>query len=400
MFRSCDLFRVSKLENQNEGCQQIWRLKISKRRSIFRYICHKMSRNETKKVLKYIKKGSVSKLRSFLKKNEVDLNEIRDSDNRGVLHLACYLGECKMSRFLLRCGVNPYTTDNAGNTPIHIALKYALEFNNETVFLNLIVPLKKKSKRIMHLANKIGETPHEMYAKLKAALRRELLESEESSVKNGTDENKFDAEDNFEATKSQEQAERQEWLEKLAFEESCEDFYFKQDYDLLSEEEGETYDHWAERIRREHATKHRKVVTPSFTQGKQKEQAKLNEALTKKLAKEHEEYMNKVKVERNKRAREKYEQRCHNVFESGENEELTFESIPWPCGGSAADIVDKLFEWADSDGIGYLKVQRVRWHPDRFAQRCRHRINDAERQQIMDLVKQISQGINMRISSL
>ena len=366
-----------------------------------------MSRNQTKKVLKYIKKGSVSKLRNFLKKNEVDLNEIRDSENRGVLHLACYLGECKMSRFLLRCGVDPCATDDGGNTPIHIALKYALEFNNETVFLNLIVPLKKKSKRIMHLANKMGETPREMYARLKTALRRELLESEELSEKNGieregTSENKFDAENNFETTNRQERIEQQEWLEKLAFEEACEDFYFKQDYDLLSEEESETYNQWAERIRREYTTKHRKVVTPSLnsTQDNKKEQLKLNETLTKKLAKEHEEYMNKVKLEWHKRAKEKYEQRCHNVFDSSGSEELTFESIPWPCGGSAADIVDKLFEWAGSDKIGYLKVQRVRWHPDRFSQRCRHRIRDAEREQIMDLVKQISQGINMRISSL
>ena len=96
-------------------------------------------------------------------------------------------------------------------------------------------------------------------------------------------------------------------------------------------------------IRREYTTKHRKVVTLSSnsTQENKKEQLKLNETLTKKLAKEHEEYMNKVKLERNKQAKEKYEQRCHNVFDSSGSEELAFESIPWPCGGSAADIVGK-----------------------------------------------------------
>ena len=364
-----------------------------------------MTHYETKKVLKYIKKGSVSKLRSFLKRNEVNLSEIRDSESRGVLHLSCYLGECKMSRFLLRYGVDPCLPDSEGNTPIHIALKYALEFNNESVFLNLILPLKKKSKRVMNLANIHGETPGELYDKLKTALRNELSDKEELRVTNGmdgrdTNESTFRGE-NFEA-RSVDRQEQQEWFEKLAFEEACEDFYFKDDYDKLVEEQGESYNHWAERIRREYSTKYQKITVTqnSTTKAKKQEELKMNETLTKKLAKEHEAYMNDVKLKRTKREKEKYEENCQNVFESGSTDQLTFQAIPWPCTGSAADIVDKLSEWAGEDKIGYLKVQRVRWHPDRFAQRCRHRIKDAEKERIMDLVKQISQGINMMISSL
>ncbi|CAB4012279.1 Hypothetical predicted protein [Paramuricea clavata] len=365
-----------------------------------------MTHYETKKILKYIKKGSVSKLRSFLRKNDVNLNEIRDSENRGVLHLSCYLGECKMSRFLLRYGVDPCLTDCEGNTPIHIALKYALEFNNQSVFLNLILPLKKRSKRVMNLANKLGETPGVLYDKLKTELRNELSDKEEllERGKNGKREretNEFEEENNFEA-ECAERLERQEWFEKLAFEESCEDFYFKVDHDSLLDEQGETYDHWAERIRREHSTKYQKVTVTrsSTTEAKKQEHLKMNETLTKKLAKEHEEYINNVKLKQTKRRKEKYEENCQNVFECSNTDRLTFESIPWPCAGSAADIVDKLSEWAGVDKIGYLKVQRVRWHPDRFAQRCRHRIENAERERIMDLVKQVSQGINVMISSL
>ena len=360
----------------------------------------KMSHYETKKVLKYVKKGSVSKLRTFLKKNKVDLSEIRDSLNKGVLHLSCYLGDSKMSRYLLRNGVDPCVTDDEGNTPLHIALKYALEFNNKTIFMNLIVPLTKKSKRVMNLANKHGETPQDLYEKLREALRSELLEDDKLS-----DVREKPMEDCLPSQQSR--FEEQDWFEKLAYEEACEDFYFKQDYDQVVEEEEnyerETYDHWAERIRREYNTKHQRVTAiPTIRpQEKEQEKLKLNETLTKKLTKEHEEYFNKVKQKRIKREREKYEENCQKVFESGCTDELTFESIPWPCLGSAADIVDKISEWAGEDKVGYLKMQRVRWHPDRFAQRCRHRLkNTADMEQILNLVNEISQGINMMISSL
>mgnify|MGYP002804142680 FL=1 len=361
-----------------------------------------MTHYQTKKVLKYIKKGSVSKLRSFLKKNDVNLNEIRDSENKGVLHLSSYLGECKMSRFLLRCGVDPCLTDSEGNTPIHIALKYALEFNNESVFLNLILPLKKKSKRVMNLANQHGETPGDLYDKLKTALRQELSEKNEVREDNGKSRRGMNEETNHIETKRVERQEEQDWFEKLAFEEACEDFYFKDDYESrLEEEQGESYNQWAERIRCEYSTKHHRITPAPTTRGSEKEKTnRLNETLTKTLAKEHEAYVNGVKLKRTERQKKKYEENCQNVFESGSTDQLTFESIPWPVSGSAADIVDKLSEWAGEDKIGYLKIQRVRWHPDRFAQRCRHRITDAERVRIMDLVKQISQGINMMISSL
>ena len=376
--------------------KQVWPARKRESTLISRTFRSKMSRSEAKKVLKYIKKGSMSKLRNYLKKSPVNMNEIRDSENRGVLHLSCYLGECKMTRYLLRYGVDPCMIDNEGNTPMHIALKYALEFNNETVFLNLVLPLKKKSKRVMNLANKIGETPCELLCRLKNALKRELSDKDQLS---DSDKNQMREENDKCSTQRQEQ----EWYERLAFEEACEDFYFKQDtYDSLTEEQNESYNEWAERIRHEYSTKHRKVlITNSESHTKQKQQEfTVDESLTEKLAKEHKEYINKVKLKRINREKSEYEQNCLEVFECSANDELTFQKIPWPCAGSAADIVDKLSQWAGEDNISYLKVQRVRWHPDKFAQRCGHRIKDADKEQIMDLVKQISQGINMMISSM
>lgn len=354
-----------------------------------------MTDYETRKVLAYIKKGSVNKLRSFLQEKDVNLDEIRDANNRGVLHLSCHLGECKMSRFLLRCGVDPCRTDSEGNTPVHVALKYALEFNNESVFRYLIVPLKKRSKRVMNLSNRLGETPQELYEMLKKELRKEFSEKEKSlqSEQTKISETKLVARN---------EKEEQEWFEKLAFEESCEDFYFKDGYDTFFEEPKESYNNWAERIRREYEKKHQKIVVTQFepSETKKAHKLKMHIALTNKLVKEHEAYVNDVKLKRTIREKKKYEEKCKTVFESGNTNQLNFEAIPWPCVGSAADIVDKLCEWAGDNTISYLKAQRVRWHPDKFAQRCQDRIMDVEREQIMDLVKQISQGINMMINSL
>ena len=349
-----------------------------------------MSRSEAKKVLKYIKKGSVSKLRNFVRQNDVNLNKIRDSQTRSALHLACYLGEGRIAKCLLRCGADPCAIDDFGNTPLHTALEYALEFNSETVFLELVVPLKKKCKRVMHLKNKQGITPEELLVKLKEAMKEEVLVEEEKVE-----------------IKEEGKEEEKEWLEKLAFEYSCEDFYFKED-SPSHDEPTETYNEWADRIRRDYHTKRSRTNNLESKLTKWKEEKKkeedLWETVTEKLEKDHQCYVQRIQQRskaRSEKDKEKYEERCEDVFKKESKEEMTFGDVPWPCDGSAVDIVEKLAEWAgEKDRIRYLKLQRIQWHPDKFLQRCKRRMNEKDREQIMDLVKQISQGINALIASL
>lgn len=333
------------------------------------------------KVVKFVKKGSISKLRKYLKKNDVNLNRIRDNEGRSMLHLSCYLGDYKMTRYLLRNGVDPCLTDDDGNTALHIALKYALESYKNTMLYDLIYYLKRKSRRVMNLANMFGETPNDLYTKWNSIMTSTFVEEDEVKQKLNEEE--------------------EEWQKKLAYEESCEDYYFKQD-ETPQEDLSETYNDWAERIRQEYFSKHKRTAGFNIShQHKEREvDCKWKEELTKQLAEGHDNYIRRTRLKKMERERERYEDMCHNVFENGGMKPLSFDTIPWPCIGSAADIVDKLCEWAEDEKITYLKRQRIRWHPDKFAQRCRHRIKENDLSIIMDLVKEISQGINMMLSSL
>ena len=378
-----------------------------------------MSRSQIRRVLQYVKSGSVSKLRRFVRQHDIDLDKIRDSEDRSLLHLACYLGDGRTTRFLLRHGVDAHQTDSHGNTPLHTALEYSLEFNNETAFVELVLPLKRKSKRVMNLKNNMGRTPTQLFEELKSALRKSLLlrEAEDSDSCSNDEHAKKCERMNFSGNcemkpnnkgmKSEMSKERnvgdeeREWEEKLAFENSCEDFYFKEEYHLPEEE---TYSHWADRIRHEYYAK-RTSKQPKKHEREESKEEKTYEKLTKRLVSEHEEYIermrSKTKSLRLVKQREDYEQLCKDTFDAQNTKLLAFSDIPWPCGGSAVDMVEKLREFAiGEDTVKYLKVQRIRWHPDRFLQRCQHRLKEKNKKQILDLVKEISQGINALITSL
>ena len=90
--------------------------------------------------------------------------------------------------------------------------------------------------------------------------------------------------------------------------------------------------------------------------------------MTEKLEKDHQCYVQRIQQRskaRSEKDKEKYEERCEDVFKKESKEEMTFGDVPWPCDGSAVDIVEKLAEWAgEKDRIRYLKLQRIQWHPD------------------------------------
>jgi len=133
--------------------------------------------------------------------------------------------------------------------------------------------------------------------------------------------------------------------------------------------------------------------------------------LQEKLQQEHQEYLarGKRKEEETRRARKhRYDQRCQATFQSSASSSaatLAYGDIPWPAPrGSVADMLDVMLHGADrTDAPAFrklLKRQQTLWHPDRFAQRCGARLQDADRQRILDTVTALSQELNRLAQTL
>lgn len=102
----------------------------------------------------------------------------------------------------------------------------------------------------------------------------------------------------------------------------------------------------------------------------------------------------------------KYEGDCTSLYKTDCFTAVGYDDVPWPCRSEVAAasgeslrnaVVDFLFGEMDrgtAEYRSYLRVQRVRWHPDRFAQRCGHRLATDERERILRRVKEISQILN------
>ena len=59
-----------------------------------------------------------------------------------------------------------------------------------------------------------------------------------------------------------------------------------------------------------------------------------------------------------------------------------------------------LFGFDGKNQIKYLRKQQVQWHPDRFQQRCKDRLNPKDQDAILNLVTELSMWINSEVKRL
>lgn len=188
---------------------------------------------------------------------------------------------------------------------------------------------------------------------------------------------------------------------------------FMRDY----EDEGDFAD-WAERIRREYMSKQQARTRTDRTQRRKKEEKNAEEAererreLHARLEKEHREYLERAsrkKDETQKGKKRRYEERCDVVFLSSSSSSsagaLGYDDIPWPAPRGSVDemmaVILHGVDRADTDAFRkFLRRQQALWHPDKFAQRCGTRLQDRDRQRIMDTVTALSQELNRLAQSL
>lgn len=129
------------------------------------------------------------------------------------------------------------------------------------------------------------------------------------------------------------------------------------------------------------------------------------------MQKEHEEYLKRGarKEEETRQAKKRrYEEGCAATFHGGPSAgsaKLSYSDIPWPAPrGTVQEMLDVMLHGVDRKDLPtfrkVLRKQQALWHPDKFAQRCEARLEEKDRQRILDTVTTLSQELNSLAQSL
>ena len=98
----------------------------------------------------------------------------------------------------------------------------------------------------------------------------------------------------------------------------------------------------------------------------------------------------------------KYERDCIALYKPGSLSPIGYSDVPWPHpSGKEFPLKDVVGEFLFGDlksgsetYRSYLRLQRIRWHPDRFVHRCGGRLKDCDRGKILEKVNAVSQILN------
>ncbi|XP_056147108.1 NF-kappa-B inhibitor-like protein 1 [Lampris incognitus] len=356
-----------------------------------------MSRKQ-KRVVRYVKEGSLLKLKSYLRKHsDLDVNFSQGKKLRSPLHLACSSGDDAVLRLLLKHGADGLQKDRKGNTPLHVAANRALK-HGKRAYEDLVVPLRKRFPDAMNASNNQGVTPQDLLQWMR----------DEPAV-GMTNQSKGDPE--------------KDWLEKLMG--ACEDEFFETfgTYDgddfLPVDDDEEDFGDWADRIRKEYydrkyADAQRMAASCSSSKKKCKKERGEEQSykqLHEKLQKEHEEYLARAlrkEEEIGMVKKRRYDERCAATFQvdsSASTIKLSFNDIPWPAPqGTVQEMVNVMLYGVDRKDVQVfrklLRRQQALWHPDKFAQRCGTKLEEKDKQRILDTVTALSQELNRLAQSL
>lgn len=189
---------------------------------------------------------------------------------------------------------------------------------------------------------------------------------------------------------------------------------------LPVDDDEEDFGDWADRIRREYFSKKEAEVQrlassckPKWRKVQQERQREeqSNKELLERLQREHEEYLTRAaqKEEETRRARKRrYEEGCAATFQGGSSsgeKKLSYSDIPWPAPrGTVQEMLEVMLHGVDRKDLPTfrrtLRKQQALWHPDKFSQRCAARLEEKDKQRILDTVTALSQELNSLAQSL
>lgn len=187
-------------------------------------------------------------------------------------------------------------------------------------------------------------------------------------------------------------------------------------------QEPESFSAWSDRMAREHAQKRQQqretegACRPPRAEGSSHSwrQQEEEQRLFRERARAKEEELRESQARRAQEApRDPVPEparagpRAEHPRGAGRGSLWRFGDVPWPCPGGgdpeamAAALVARGPPLEEQGALRrYLRVQQVRWHPDRFLQRFRSQIETWELGRVMGAVTALSQALNRHAEAL
>ncbi len=349
------------------------------------------------KIRTYIQKDKFHKLSSFfdLQQNRhsaIHPDSPLNSSGQTGLHFSAKLGHPDCVRVFLELGANPKVQDRKGNTPLHYGCKYCLKNYSVSNVRDLVKVFIRDDLDLLEIKNKNGTTP---------ATFVEALNKLEDSSSDGEDKSSVSSEVDDDS----------KWQEKLrqADEEDYFQFHgkYEQHESYFRNVFNESYDQWADRIYSEFRAKRDRIAQAErekFSESKDKDGQKSRDEdnIEKK------EWKLKLKDPKIERFRTKYKK----LFFS--SDPITVALMPFKTSDSAESIVELLLsappqetpsqnaaqkdEPLKDDDAKATSTRKLReairkWHPDKFNQLFRSRIQSDSYEDVMKIVTHVSQSL-------
>ncbi|XP_058162449.1 NF-kappa-B inhibitor-like protein 1 isoform X2 [Dasypus novemcinctus] len=313
-----------------------------------------------------------------------------DAGQPPPLHRACARHDAPALCLLLRLGADPARQDRHGDTALHAAARQGPD-----AYTDFFLPLLSRCPSAMGIKNKDGETPGQILGW-------------------GPPWDSAEEDDDDEASREQ------EWRRKLQgeLEDEWQEVIGRFEDDASHEtQEPESFSAWSDRLAREHAQKRQRqqreaqgTCRPQRAEGSSSSwrQQEEEQRLFRERARVKEEELRASRASRDPgpetaRARP----RAEHTRGVGRGSLWRFGDVPWPCPGGgdpeamAAALVARGPPLEEQGALRrYLRVQQVRWHPDRFLQRFRNQIETWELGRVMGAVTALSQALNRHAEAL
>lgn len=232
--------------------------------------------------------------------------------------------------------------------------------------------------------------------------------------------------DSAEEEEDDEISKEREWRQKLQgeLEDEWQEVLGRFEDDASHEtQEPESFSAWSDRLAREHAQKRRRQQLEAERScrppraggsGHSWRQQEEEQRLFRERARAKEEELRESRARRAQEAQRdrgteppRPGPRAEHPRGAGRGGLWRFGDVPWPCPGGgdpeamAAALVARGPPLEEQGALRrYLRVQQVRWHPDRFLQRFRSQIETCELGRVMGAVTALSQALNRHAEAL